>query len=90
MYLLPIRNVNYSIFKIAFSFPEDPKPKNHCPRLNGYFQHEEPNVCNKFYYCVDGQFNLITCPDGLVYSERTGICSWPDEAKKKGCSSQGK
>lgn len=32
---------------------------------------------------------MITCPAGLVYSETTGICSWPDEAKKKGCSSEG-
>ncbi|XP_065202204.1 protein obstructor-E-like [Planococcus citri] len=67
---------------------QEPKPTIHCPRLNGYFNHEDPNTCNKFYYCVDGKFNLITCPDGLVYSEKTGICSWPDEAKKKGCSSQ--
>jgi hypothetical protein len=25
-----------------------------------------------------------------VYNEKTGICTWPDEAKKKGCSSEGK
>lgn len=82
--------LNCTKVKLPFLFfSEEPKPKNHCPRLNGYFQHEEPNVCDKFYYCVDGQFNLITCPDGLVYNEHAGICSWPDEAKKKGCSSQG-
>ncbi|XP_053601624.1 protein obstructor-E [Plodia interpunctella] len=57
----------------------------HCPRLNGYFSHEDPKECGKFYYCVDGKFNMITCPDGLVYNEKTGICTWPDEAKKKGC-----
>lgn len=32
---------------------------------------------------------MITCPAGLVYNEKTGICTWPDEAKKKGCSSEG-
>ncbi|XP_039289063.1 protein obstructor-E [Nilaparvata lugens] len=67
---------------------QKPKPALHCPRQNGYFAHEEVNVCDKFYYCVDGKFNQIVCPDGLVYNEKTGICTWPDEAKKKGCSSQ--
>lgn len=32
---------------------------------------------------------MITCPNGLVYNDKAGICSWPDEAKKSGCSSQG-
>ncbi|GBP70462.1 Protein obstructor-E [Eumeta japonica] len=57
----------------------------HCPRLHGYFAHEDPKECGKFYFCVDGKFNMITCPSGLVYNEKTGICTWPDEAKKKGC-----
>ncbi|XP_063232004.1 protein obstructor-E-like [Bacillus rossius redtenbacheri] len=67
---------------------QEPQPTLHCRRKNGYFQHEEQNVCDKFYYCVDGKFNMITCPDGLVYNEKTGICTWPDEAKKKGCTSE--
>lgn len=68
---------------------ETPQPAEHCPRQNGYFAHENQKICDKFYYCVDGKFNAITCPAGLVYNEKTGICTWPDEAKKKGCSSQG-
>jgi len=67
---------------------QPPQPAEHCPRQNGYFAHENPNICDKFYYCVDGKFNAITCPGGLVYNEKSGICTWPDEAKKKGCSSQ--
>ncbi|KAE8573227.1 Cuticle Protein CPAP3 [Halyomorpha halys] len=67
---------------------QTPKPSPHCPRLNGYFAHEESGVCDKFYFCVDGKYNMITCPSGLVYNEKTGICTWPDEAKKKGCSSE--
>lgn len=35
-------------------------------------------------------FNKITCPAGLVFNHRTGICTWPDEAHKTGCSSEGK
>lgn len=67
---------------------QSPQPSEHCPRKHGYFGHEEQNVCDKFYYCVDGKFNLIVCPSGLVYNEANGICTWPDEAKKKGCSSK--
>lgn len=76
------------VYMIAVT--EEPQPSLHCPRKNGYFAHEEPHICDKFYYCVDGKFNMISCPDGLVYNENTGICTWPDEAKKKGCSSEGK
>lgn len=70
-------------------FAEEPQPTDHCPRKHGYFGHEESRICDKFYYCVDGMFNMITCPNGLVYNDKVGICSWPDEAKKKGCSSEG-
>ncbi|XP_073982184.1 uncharacterized protein [Rhodnius prolixus] len=67
---------------------QEPKPSLNCPRQNGYFAHENATICDKFYYCVDGKYNMITCPSGLVYNERTGICTWPDEAKKKHCSSE--
>lgn len=65
---------------------EEPRPTQNCPRLNGYFGHKSD--CSKFFYCVDGQFNMITCPSGLVFNPKTGICTWPDEAQKKGCSSE--
>lgn len=32
---------------------------------------------------------MITCPAGLVFSAKTGICTWPDQAGKTGCSSRG-
>ncbi|CAB3378175.1 Hypothetical predicted protein [Cloeon dipterum] len=67
---------------------QTPQPSTHCPRKHGYFAHADPKICDKFYYCVDGMFNAITCPDGLVYSAKTGICTWPDEAQKKHCSSE--
>lgn len=79
---------NY-IQRIQFHFAETPDPSEHCPRKHGYFAHEQKNICDKFYYCVDGKFNMITCPNGLVYNERAGICSWPDEAKREGCTSEG-
>jgi len=57
-----------------------------CPRKNGYFAHEDEKICDKFFFCVDGSFNAITCPAGLAYNERTGTCTWPDQAKKSFCS----
>jgi len=66
---------------------QPPQTSMHCPRKNGYYPDENEKICNKFYYCVDGSFNAITCPDGLVFSNKTGTCTWPDEAKKKHCSS---
>lgn len=79
---------NYSIFIHSILFTEKPQPSPHCPRMHGYFAHEDARNCNTFYYCVEGKFNMITCPDGLVFSEKTGICNWPDEAQKKGCGSR--
>lgn len=94
-------------------FLETPRPTQNCPRLNGYFGHEDANVCDTFFYCVDGeqerkafikkkkkklisnnfqipgQANKITCPSGLVFNQKTGICTWADEAGKVGCSSEG-
>ncbi|XP_050674321.1 protein obstructor-E-like [Leptidea sinapis] len=67
---------------------QTPIPSLHCPRQNGYFAHEEPHECGIFYYCVDGKFNMITCPADLVYNDKTGICTWADEAKKKGCGTK--
>lgn len=49
---------------------EEPRPSLNCPRLNGYFAHK--GTCDKFYYCVDGMFNMITCPAGLVFNPKTG------------------
>lgn len=31
---------------------------------------------------------MITCPVGLVFNPKTGICTWPDEVGVKGCNSQ--
>ncbi|CAG7824260.1 unnamed protein product [Allacma fusca] len=63
------------------------KPSTNCPRKHGYFAHEDVTICDKFFFCVDGEFNAITCPAGLVFSNKTGTCTWPDQAKKQHCSS---
>lgn len=76
-----------------------------CPRQNGYFSHENPEVsimvllcsnkretysfqvCDKFYYCVDGVANPITCPASLIFDPEHGQCAYSDQVSRKGCSS---
>nr|ASP44161.1 obstructor B1 [Penaeus vannamei] len=65
---------------------QDPQPSTNCPRKNGYFPHRDPSVCDQFFFCSDGQFNLITCSPGLVFDAKTGTCAWPGEANRVGCS----
>jgi len=67
---------------------QPPNPSTNCPRRNGYFAHPDPTVCNQFFFCSDGQFNLITCPDGLVFNDKTGTCSWPGDAGRVGCGTK--
>ncbi|XP_038106826.1 uncharacterized protein LOC6038081 [Culex quinquefasciatus] len=73
--------------RVDVPLSETPQPTPNCPRLNGYFG-SQTGACDKFYYCVDGKFNMITCPAGLVFNPKTGICTWPDEAGKSGCTSE--
>ena len=59
-----------------------------CPRRNGYFSHEDPEVCDRFYNCVEGVANPVTCPSGLIYDDYQGTCTWPDSAQRKGCEKE--
>ncbi|KAK3867377.1 hypothetical protein Pcinc_027156 [Petrolisthes cinctipes] len=65
------------------------QPTTVCPRQNGYFFHEDTNVCDKFYFCNAGTANLINCPEGLVFYSKTNNCVWPDVANREGCSASG-
>ncbi|XP_076258401.1 protein obstructor-E-like [Rhynchophorus ferrugineus] len=62
-----------------------PQPKGPCPRRNGFFAHEDPSVCNKFYNCIEGDYTEITCTNGLHFDEYSGTCVWPDSAGRQGC-----
>lgn len=66
---------------------QQPQVSSNCPRANGYFVHPDPTVCDKFYFCSDGQFNLITCSAGLVFDPTSGVCQYPGEANRQGCKS---
>jgi hypothetical protein len=59
-----------------------------CPRKNGYFADPDLEVCDVFYFCVDGAPNKVTCPGGLVFDPSLGQCGWTDQVKRKGCRSK--
>lgn len=64
---------------------EEPKGSGKCPRLNGFFGHPNPRICHIFYNCIDGKANENTCPAGLVFDVRTGVCTWPAAAGRTDC-----
>jgi len=46
-----------------------------CYRANGFFNHEDPAVCDKFYNCVYGKPHLLPCATSkLVFDEAQGTC----------------
>ena len=65
---------------------QEPKPSENCPRQNGYFPHPDPKICDKFFQCVDGHANPITCPTSLVFDLNRGQCAYEEQAKREGCS----
>lgn len=67
------------------SVSEDPQPSEGCPRANGYFRHSDPQVCDKFFNCVDGVPNVLPCPPGLIYDDSRSTCAWPAESRRTDC-----
>ena len=65
---------------------QEANPTENCPRQNGYFPHPDPKVCDKFFQCVDGAANPITCPTSLVFDLNRGQCAYEEQAKREGCS----
>jgi len=63
-------------------------PNDLCPRLNGFYAHPNPNVCNIFYACVEGTSEEYTCSPGLWFDEFRGVCNWPAETERTSCSSE--
>jgi len=61
-------------------------PSDLCPRLNGFYAHPDPNVCNIFYACVEGTAEEYTCSPGLWFDEFRGVCNWPTETERTSCS----
>jgi len=57
-----------------------------CPRLNGLYAHPDPAVCTTFYTCVDGVAQEYHCSPGLWFDDYDGVCNWPTETERVGCS----
>lgn len=60
-------------------------PNDLCPRLNGFYAHPNPGVCNVFYACVEGVAEEYNCSPGLWFDEYKGVCNWPGETDRKDC-----
>jgi hypothetical protein len=73
-------------FSLCFSEPAQSSVQ--CPRKNGYFSHEDPSVCDRFYNCVDGVANSVSCPSGLIYDDYQGTCGWPETSQRPGCEKE--
>merc|ERR1711973_219236 len=51
-----------------------------CYRANGFFNHEDPDVCNKYYNCVHGYPHPYECPPPLIFDEAQGTCVREEQA----------
>ncbi|KAF7283382.1 hypothetical protein GWI33_000715 [Rhynchophorus ferrugineus] len=49
---------------------QEAKPSKGCPRANGYYRHEDPEICDKFFNCVDGTPVELPCPPEMGFSLR--------------------
>ncbi|KAK7084860.1 chitin binding [Halocaridina rubra] len=67
---------------------QTPKPAENCPRQNGYFPHEDPTNCREFFLCTAGISSMITCPESLSFSMKTGTCVWPEDSGRTNCVSE--
>ncbi|XP_059093931.1 protein obstructor-E-like [Tigriopus californicus] len=56
----------------------DPERDPRCGRANGFFEHEDPNVCDKFYLCSKGVAHEMPCNPGLVFDIASSTCVFPD------------
>jgi hypothetical protein len=56
----------------------DPK----CYRANGFFNHENSSICNRFYNCVNGVPYELPCAATLVFDEARGTCVGEKQATK--------
>jgi len=64
---------------------QEPQPVDGCPRLNGYFNPEDPAKCDEYTTCVDGQATPGKCSTGVVWSPSILACTRPDQSKRPEC-----
>eukprot|EP00094_Tigriopus_californicus_P013724 TCALIF_13280-PA protein Name:"Protein of unknown function" AED:0.12 eAED:0.41 QI:117/0.5/0.42/1/0.33/0.42/7/0/296 len=63
-------------------FVQEPEPNidPKCYRANGYFNHEDATVCDRFYNCVNGVAYELPCAAGLIFDEAIGTCVREEQA----------
>jgi hypothetical protein len=61
-----------------------------CERANGFFDHEDPAVCDKFYSCDKGTAFEMPCAQPLHFDSKVGSCVRPEQVSKEGkkCSGE--
>ena len=64
---------------------QEPIPSPGCPRKNGYFHPEDPEKCNEYTTCVDGNPTPGKCSTGVVWSPTILACTRPDQSKRPEC-----
>lgn len=64
---------------------QEPTPTDGCERLNGYFNPEDPLLCNEYTTCVDGHPTPGKCSTGVVWSPSILACTRPDQSKRPEC-----
>ena len=75
----------YFLFLLLRSTETPRGPNDLCPRLNGFYAHPDPAICNVFYACVDGKPEEYVCSPGLWFDEYKGVCNWPAETDRQNC-----
>jgi len=62
--------------------------KDYCPHANGFFNHPDPTVCDKFSRCDNGVRYELACAPPLMFDQKTGGCSYENDlsAEAKQCS----
>jgi len=53
-----------------------------CYRANGFFNHDEDNVCDRFHNCVNGVPYELPCATSLIFDEAQGTCVREDQASE--------
>jgi len=62
--------------------------KDKCPHSNGFFDHPDPTVCDKFYRCDKGRAFELGCASPLIFDVKIGGCTFADQKsdEAKDCS----
>jgi hypothetical protein len=85
----PICSFPFSINCTGRPELQPPQPSvPECPRLNGYFADPDPEICDVFYFCVEGKSNRVQCPSGLVFNPSLGQCGFKAQSSRTGCKSR--